>query len=382
MSTKRQHYVPRVYMKAWETEVETIKEPTKKFEGVYTFNGDNKIANGANRDSVLWKPHLYTIGFKNMVIMSGCPEIHKDFVNMIYKMMKNNSPHPFYGKLGHSIIKTKRSIRKHFDKISDWQFYYEDGNLARQNSIVNQINSLNSYVLENSFDEFYEKYWQDIYLSFVNEVRNGKAVAIGKSERTISMQAAKNMLKFFFMFLCRSPFFDAMGVYTDIKNKILNPIFQEIYKSDENEKMSDEKLFMMTKEGREYIDGMMESIWYSELYKMMFKQSGGFYHSIFEGALEGCQMILFETYDGAGNFITSDNPAFQHKSVVTAKNSNGFIFPITPKYLLFISKGADSINIVDYRMADKDTIKNFNRIIANHKMEVIVGNKKYLGKLL
>ena len=39
MPTKRQHFVPRVYMKAWETKVETSKEPDKKFDGVYVFNG-------------------------------------------------------------------------------------------------------------------------------------------------------------------------------------------------------------------------------------------------------------------------------------------------------------------------------------------------------
>ena len=49
-------------MKAWETKVETSKEPNKKFNGVYVFN-DSNIGEGANRNSVLWKPHLYTISF-------------------------------------------------------------------------------------------------------------------------------------------------------------------------------------------------------------------------------------------------------------------------------------------------------------------------------
>lgn len=39
MPTKRQHFVPRVYMKAWETKVETAKEPDKKFDGVYVLMG-------------------------------------------------------------------------------------------------------------------------------------------------------------------------------------------------------------------------------------------------------------------------------------------------------------------------------------------------------
>jgi len=65
---------------------------------------------------------------------------------------------------------------------------------------------------------------------------------------------------------------------------------------------------------------------------MFFKQNGGFYHIIFRKALEKCQMILFETYEDAGNFITSDNPAFEYKTVLTQENSNGFIFPISPKH--------------------------------------------------
>lgn len=89
-----------------------------------------------------------------------------------------------------------------------------------------------------------------------------------------------------------------------------------------------------------------------------------------------------ETYDGAGNFITSDNPAFEYKSLVTVENSSRFIFPISPKYLLFIAKGPDEINLVDYRMADTDTIKHFNRIITRNKQDLIIGNEKYLDNVL
>ena len=63
MPTKKQHFVPRVYMKAWETQVETHKEPDKKFNGIYVIK-DGSTGDGANRNSVLWKPHLYTINFK------------------------------------------------------------------------------------------------------------------------------------------------------------------------------------------------------------------------------------------------------------------------------------------------------------------------------
>lgn len=52
MSTKKQHFVPRVYMKAWETQVETSKEPEKKFQEIYVTK-DGVVGEGANRESVL-----------------------------------------------------------------------------------------------------------------------------------------------------------------------------------------------------------------------------------------------------------------------------------------------------------------------------------------
>ena len=111
MSTKEQHFVPRVYMKAWETTVETSKEPTKKFQGVYIFE-NSEIGEGANRKTVLWKPHLYTINFRYYFICKSCPRVKSEFVNMIYKLLRTEFKQPVYGKLAHSVIKTKKSINK------------------------------------------------------------------------------------------------------------------------------------------------------------------------------------------------------------------------------------------------------------------------------
>ena len=47
MPTKKQHFVPRVYLKAWETQVETHKEPDKKFKGIYV------IKDGRYNDAIL-----------------------------------------------------------------------------------------------------------------------------------------------------------------------------------------------------------------------------------------------------------------------------------------------------------------------------------------
>lgn len=102
--------------------------------------------------------------------------------------------------------------------------------------------------------------------------------------------------------LCKNPQFDAMGVYTRIKENILYPVFESMCKNEEEIEVSEGD----ANEGKEYADELMTGIWYSELYKMFFKNSGGFYHNIVNYALSGCQMILFEAYDNAGTFIISD----------------------------------------------------------------------------
>lgn len=373
MSTKKQHFVPRVYMKAWETQVETSKEPEKKFQGIYVIK-DGVVGEGANRESILWKPHLYTINFKYSFICNSCSRVKTHFVEMIYEFLRKGFEQPVYAKYGYSIIKTKKSIQKHFFEIHDWEFYYEDGNIARKKSILNQIEEFNCYILEDAFDDYLEKNMGKIINSFIENVHNGIPLAIGRSERIIPEDVARDMLGTFFVMLCRNPLFDAMGIYTQIKENVLYPLFLSICQDCEK----DGDYVCKSDEGKKDADELMLGIWYSELYKMFFRNTGGFYHNMINVALKGCQMILFEAYEGAGYFITSDNPAFENNSIPEKENSNGMIFPLTPKYLLFIARGLDGINVVDHRFANTDTIKHFNRIIARYKNETIISLSKEL----
>jgi len=210
--------------------------------------------------------------------------------------------------------------------------------------------------------------------SFVDGVHNGQPVGLGRSERIIPVDTAKDMVESFFIMLCRNPEFDAMGVYTQIKENLLYPVFESKCKDEDAETVEVE-----TNEGKEYANELMTGIWYSEFYKMFFKNTGGFYHNVVQFALSGCQMILFEACDNAGTFITSDNPAFEHKSsVVERDNGSGLVFPISSKYLVFVAKGDEGINVVDHRFTDTDTVKKINRIINAHKTEIIISSSKNL----
>ena len=249
---------------------------------------------------------------------------------------------------------------------------------------------MNSYLLEKSFDDFFEKNWERIYSNFVDAVHNGVPFGLGRSERIIPDNIAKDMLSAFFIMLCRNPSFDAMGIYKKIKDYILYPVFESLTKAAddkdntklcvENEASKDDDQNIVN--SKECIDELMMGIWYSELYKIFFRSTGGFYHNVVKTALTGCQMVLIEAYDGAGEFITSDNPAFEHISVVDRINNRSMIFPISPKYLIVIAKGESGINIVDHRFANSDTIRYFNRIIVRYKIDNFISNQKDISKLI
>lgn len=368
MANKKQHFVPRAYVKAWNTE-ESLKN-------VYKFEG-NEIGIRQNIDTILWIPHLYTVNFRCSYICKKCPKIKKDFVSMIHDKLLNTYKQPVYAKIGYSNIKTKHSIAKHFFELKECDFYYDNGKLAPKSSIIKAIEDLNCYMIEKSFDDFFEKKWEKIYLEFIDAVHNGLPIAYGRSEKIIPMDVAQNMLSSFFIMLCRNPKFDAMGIYSDIKKNVLYPIFMDEYSENEENSISN-----LDESAQGYVKELMDAVWYTELYKIFFKTKGGFYHTAIDMALKGLQMILFEAYDGEGYFVTSDNPAFEYKMTVEKRNSAGMIFPISPKYLIFIAKGDEGINVVDHRYAKRDDIHRFNKIIAQYKNKTIISNIDRLDKLM
>lgn len=359
MAKKKQHFVPRVYLKAWETRVETRKEPQKQFDGVYYFEKADTVGEGATRETILWKPHLYTIGFDKLYLAKNCPKVRSFFVDEIFKIMNENEPKPVYGKYGHSIIKTKKSVYKHLYDISSWDYYYYDGKTARKNALLNRFYDIRCYLLEDSFSNIFEDNWENVLETFIVEVKNASPTRELNGDRRISEKVAKDMMEFFFMMLCRSPQFDAMGSYIWIKN-ILQQVFPGVEQTKET----------------------MDAVWFAELYRMFYKKNGGFYHTALAKVVENCQFMLFETYPNEGSFITSDNPAFLHILHVERDNMNGYYFPISPNHMLLIAKGNAPVNVVCYRMADSELIKRFNRIISLHSDNIIVSIEKERGKLI
>ena len=80
MSTRFQHYVPQVYLRAWESKVVSIKEPKKEFMGVYYFEKDKlEIGDGRNVKSILGQYNTYTIGYEYSFLFDEMPLVADDY---------------------------------------------------------------------------------------------------------------------------------------------------------------------------------------------------------------------------------------------------------------------------------------------------------------
>lgn len=58
---------------------------------------------------------------------------------------------------------------------------------------------------------------------------------------------------------------------------------------------------------------------------------------------------------------------------------DGYIFPLSPKYLLFIGSGNLPINIVDMRYADRNTVAYFNQAISRNKVQTVISRCRDLS---
>lgn len=358
MNKTVQHYVPQAYLKAWEGPVCTIAQPEIIFKGVYYFEKDDQFGDGRTIKKILWEPHLYSITFEQLFIGDGCPEVYKDFVNQIYTLMKNKKTQPIYGKLGYSIIETMSSIRKHIKDIDKWDFYYQDGKLASKREMITDIHNMKSYILENRLDSLFETKWPDILSVFSSQVQMHKGLHKKGKDYYISIDpdVAYEIYAFFHMMECRNPKYNGAGVLS-LLNDELETLLQNEDKS------------------------VLQGIWFTELYRMLYRQKNGYYKAKLQTALEKYQMVCLEATEGS--FITSDNPVFLNETMAPeAQNKTGYIFPLSPKYLLYMCKGKGGPHSMMYMPVAFSFVKKMNRFIYSHREKAIVSTERELKKLI
>lgn len=349
----------------------SIKEPRKKFKGVYYYQKDNLcIGDGRNTKSILAQYHTYTIDYEYSFVFKEMPEIAKDYGAKILEILSKHKAVALYkGKE----LKTAEDLTSidSFPFLEEWDFRGK-GNLdtlAKKKSIVNEIKDIHSYVIENKLDDYLEKEWAKIRDDFIMSVEKRsqyRTMRNVKIEPFLAFKLIYSML----LLMCRNPAFDCLGIFPKIGNT-----FMKIFSMDG---LSEQEL----KKSKKVVEQQLHAAWLSEIYKGLFQSEKGFCEIYAENISQKCNLVLFRLPDENGSFITSDNPAFMFINNVTAKNRNGFYIPLTPQYLLLIGKGEEEFGSIDVHTITNQGAKVYNSIILSKATNAIVSKNKYLGFLL
>lgn len=366
MATKNQHYVPQVYVKAWETTVYSISEPKKPFVGVYYFNKNNlELGDGRNKSTILANNHTYTIGYDYAFLIPKCPEIKKDFVVKIQSILRERKVVAKYNTV--TLTNTK-AIVKYLPYLDDWNFIDIFGNPVKKKAIINSIKEIRSYCLENRFSSYMESNWEKVLNDFLSPFPTIDGT--GEIEYCYpKTEFVSSMLNMVALMMCRNPSFDLMGIFKWLENDILKPTFS--HWQDEIQTSS-------------AISELMRGLWLNEIYKGLFCVGKGFVSNFLSSTMASLGIVVFRSRNkNEGSFITSDNPVVYHSLAVETTNHNGIYFPLTPEFLLFLGKRSEgNIEDVVFRTVGKDDIKHINQKILNSSNKSIVSTAKYLGNIL
>lgn len=361
MATKFQHYVPRVYTKAWETTVYTKREPEKPFEGVYFYNkSDLSKGDGRNKGSILATNHTYTIDFNYSFIFSKCRDIRNEFAEKIKTILQERKVTAFYNGIP---LTNRNAISRNLVDLEQWTFHFADNTPAPKKAIINSIKEIRSYCLEDRFGSYVETRWEAILNEFLRPFP--KVDGRGQIEYTFPQtQAVLNMLDMVALMMCRNPAFDLLGTFSWMKDEILVPVLSQLGQARE-------------------ADVLIRGAWLTEIYRGLFIEKG-FVHSFLSTAISNLGIVVFRVAnESEGSFITSDNPVVCHKLLVEATNQNGIYFPLTPKFMLFLGKRSDgAINEILFRTVCNEDIRRLNRIILNAAETNIVSTRQYLGYII
>lgn len=361
MATKNQHYVPRVYIKSWETTVYSKKEPQKAFTGVYYYDkADLSLGDGRNKESILSSNHTYTVDFRYDFILQSCREIRIEFTEKIKTILSQRRAKAYYKG---NLLTNRNAIFRYLPYLESWDFYHLDGTTASKKSIINEIRGSRSYCLEDRFSSYVEAQWGDILKQFLLSFPDVDGT--GQIELHLQKtQTIVDMLNMLALMMCRNPSFDLLGIFSWLKDDILAPAFSSCGDAT-------------------MADIFMRGCWLTEIYRGLYSENG-FVDTFLSTALSNLGIVVYRVANkNEGTFITSDNPVVYHKLLVETTNHNGIYFPLTPRYLIFLGKRSNAgIDDVLFRTVHNRDLRNINRILLNGAESGIVSQERRLGYIL
>lgn len=371
MPAKNQHYVPRVYIKSWETTVFSLREPHKPFQGVYEYLDHSfDTGNGITKEKVLCGNHTYTIDKEYFFVVPNCHQVALDFGNKIKGILNQRSVTASFQ--GRSLL-DPLDLGNELPALENWSFSdvtLRNGvSIKIEKAIKNQISDLRSYTIEDRFSTTIENDWQSILSCFLHEVQYAAPMGPEKT-RTISPDSTNNMLISVFLMAFRNPDFDFAGVYPSVEKAIILPLFESLSNGNP------------ASEWNQVPKILRRGYWITEVYKALFGNKKSAFDAMITNAKKHLKFMLFEA-NCDGEFITSDNPAFFHISNVESKNNNAIYLPLSPKHLLsLVRTDKSNLDEVAYRSVDLNDLRKINRIILNESRHTVISSRKHIAYLI
>ncbi len=364
MPTRNQHFVPRVYLRRWSPQ---------NTENVFYYKKPNlKIGEPRNVASILFERNTYTISFESYFTLDYMPKVKEDFANQISDILKRYSAVAFYND---NVLNTKELLTDplNLGKLDEWIFKKADypDLLASKRKIIANIKDTRSYIIEEAFDDYIEKKWNDLLDDFVSQIEKGYALQIANEDVKVNSETIEKIVATLLLFMCRNPHFDCNGIFPRIETVLLDMLINSAENTNEENEI------------REFVNGHIRGAWLSQIYKALFNNDISFFSQYFQRIKENCQITIMRCPVENGSFITSDNPAFSFVCYATKANYNAIYFPLTPRYLLLIGKGEkNSLDKIDVKTVTNKGVRQFNKIILSKAYDSIVSTQKYLGAIL
>lgn len=328
--TKKQHFVPRTYLRMWET----YDSSTDANNLQVKYKSDGKIARYNCDNSLFIKRKYYTLNMDYIEYSNTILESHKNFAKIIQDVFKEKNIYAEYEK---KRIENCEDILTNIKKINEWTFRrINDDSIYKKNKILNVLKEINDTTIENELGKFIENKFEEKIKKILNSI-NLKVYSHESGMRYLNENDIEYLINNLVIMMYRNPYCDA--------NKIINNWIASV-NDILNERLEVIQKYLMN----------------NALYNCIHDCNKN-YISLTKQKLKDKQIYIYKT--DKYYFWTSDKPVGACEGYL--------FFPLTPHFLLVIGENEKvNKNEIELRKLDQRAVRKWNELIEKNSREVII----------
>ena len=217
MAAKNQHFVPRVYLKSWETPDSYLSKSNKKLQSIFIFDkSDISLGELRKTNKILFLRNAYTVEWKHLIFCTPCKLIIKDFEKQIRAHLEDFEAVASLDNrlLSHREILNRCILESEYlyNKINSFKFLYKKSknplSTGKSNDLLTKMQNVRSNIIEDAFAKRVEDSWKETLKEFI-EPSEEKGVfqnAINKYN-IVRPEVMERMISMLVFMLIRNPAF-------------------------------------------------------------------------------------------------------------------------------------------------------------------------------